>query len=106
MKIIFSGGWVLGMTFILWNCAGLKRVRSDSQQLYVSNYLREILIPFYEITDVTQNRWINIKPVTIHLRNATMFGSKITFMPKRDLSFWRKSPAVSELKQLAGLPRL
>jgi hypothetical protein len=105
MKFIFSGVWIFGAIFILWTSAGLKRVRIDSQQLYVSNYLREISIPFHEITDVTQNRWINVRPVTVYFREATVFGSKITFMPKRELLFWRKSPVVSELKELAGLQR-
>ena len=104
MKFLFLGVWVLGTTFILWASAGLKRVRMDERQLYVSNYFREIHIPFAEITDVRQNRWLNSRPITIHFRDATEFGGKATFMPKwRIQLFWRTDPVVSELKQLAGL---
>jgi hypothetical protein len=38
--------WILGSAFILWANAGLKRVRTDGRQLLVSNYIREIHIPF------------------------------------------------------------
>jgi hypothetical protein len=103
LKLIFLAVWIFGTVFVLWLCTGLKRVRIDSRRLYVSNYLREVTLPFDDIIDVTQNRWINIRPVTIHLRNATMFGDQITFMPKRELLFWKKSPVVAELKALAGL---
>ncbi|MGZ5872754.1 MAG: hypothetical protein ACXWKP_11665 [Bradyrhizobium sp.] len=88
---------------ILWVSAGLKRVRMDERQVYVSNYFREIHIPFGAITDVRQNRWLNSRPITIYFRDATEFGDKATFMPKQRIQFWRIDPVVEELKQLAGL---
>jgi hypothetical protein len=45
-KFLFLAMWILGSTFILWASAGLKRVRIDERQLYVSNYVKEIHIPF------------------------------------------------------------
>ena len=105
MKFVFLGVWVLGTTFILWMSVALKRVRMDDRQLYVSNYLREISVPFGEITDVRQNRWLKSRPITIHFRDATEFGGKATFMPKWRVQWWpwRTDPVVGELKQLAGL---
>jgi hypothetical protein len=105
MKFAFLGVWIVGTTLILWFSAGLKRVRIDERQLYVSNYIREISVPFSEIIDVRQNRWINSRPVTIYFRDATEFGGKATFMPRWriQLLFWRTDPVVSELRQLAGL---
>ncbi|MGA7993825.1 MAG: hypothetical protein WCA28_02820 [Bradyrhizobium sp.] len=104
MKFAFLGVWIVGTTLILWFSAGLKRVRMDDRQLYVSNYLREISVPFSEIIDVRQTRWINSRPITIYFRDATEFGGKATFMPKWRLQlFWRTDPVVGELKQLAGL---
>ena len=105
MKFAFLALWMVGTTLILWFSAGLKRVRIDARQLYVSNYIREISVPFSEIVDVRQNRWINYRPVTIYFRDATEFGGKATFMPKRrmQLLFWRTDPVVGELRQLAGL---
>jgi hypothetical protein len=64
MKFVFLATWILGSVFILWTSAGLKRVRIDECQLYISNYFREACIPFSAIIDVKQNRWINSRPIT------------------------------------------
>lgn len=105
MKFVFLGVWIIGSAFILRAYAGLKRVRVDERQLFVSNYLREICIPFSGVRDVRQNRWLNIRPITIYFRYVTEFGDRATFMPKRRIAirFWRVDPVVDELKQLAGL---
>ncbi len=105
MKFVFLGVWIIGSAFILRACAGLKRVRVDERQLFVSNYLREICIPFSAVRDVRQNRWLNMRPITIYFRDVTEFGDRATFMPKRRIAirFWRVDPVVDELKQLAGL---
>ena len=107
MKFMFLGAWVLGTTFILWANAGLKRVRMDEHQLYISNYVREISIPFGAIMDVKQNRWLNSRPITIYLRDATEFGEKATFIPKWRIrvKFWQIDSIVNELKRLAGSMR-
>jgi hypothetical protein len=104
MKYIFSAVWIVGTTVFLWLCSGLKRVRIDDKYLYVSNYLREIQIAFADIKEITENRWLNIHPVTIHLKNNSEFGNKIKFMPTSRFTFWVWSshPVVAELKQLAG----
>ena len=102
-KIVFLIAWSLGTTFILWANAGLKRVRIDERQLHISNYSREIFVPFNAITDVRQNRWINSRPITIYFRDATPFGDQVTFMPRQRIQFWSVDPVVNELKQLAGL---
>ncbi len=104
MKLVFLGVWLLGTAFILWTSVALKRVRIDERQLHVSNYFREIQVPFGEITDVRQNRWLKSRPITVYFRDATEFGGKATFMPKwRFQLFLRTDPIVGELKQLAGL---
>jgi hypothetical protein len=105
IKYVFLGVWVFGSVFILWANAGLKRVGMDERQLHISNYFREVCIPFSAIIDVKQNRWINSRPITIYFRDATEFGDKATFMPKQRMiiQFWRLDPVVHELKQLAGL---
>jgi hypothetical protein len=102
-KLVFLVVWIAGATSILWVYAGLKRVRLDERQLYVSNYIQEIHIPFSAITEVKQNRWINSRPITIYFRDATQFGDKVTFMPKQRIQIWSVDPVVNELKQLAGL---
>jgi len=100
----FLIGWVFGSAFILWTNSGLKRVRVDSENLYVSNYLREISVPLTMITDVTENRWLSIHPVTVHFGSMTGFGQRITFMPPLQyFGLWRTHPVVAELRRLAGL---
>jgi hypothetical protein len=105
LKFALPVMWVLGSTFMFWASTGLKRVHVDERQLHISNYVREICVPFTAVTDVKQNRWINYRPITIYFRDTTEFGDRATFMPKRrfDFRFWRNDPVVSELKQLAEL---
>lgn len=96
--------WVLvvGSAFIYWSCIRLKEVSVDDDFLYVSNYLKEISIPLSNIYDVTENVWINIHPVTIHLSSPSEFGDKIIFMPKtRFFALFSSHPVVKELKVLA-----
>ena len=99
----FLAVWILGTAFILWSCAGLKLVRVGDGKLHVSNYIREIAVPFSAIADVRQNRWLSYRPITIYFKNATEFGDKVVFMPEQSILFWRTDAAVSELKRLAGL---
>ena len=94
-------GWLIGTGFIYRSCIRLKAVSIDENFLYVSNYLKEVSIPLSEIYDVTENRWLNIHPVTIHLRSPSDFGDKIIFMPRVRFSFLDSHPVVGELKKLA-----
>jgi hypothetical protein len=102
VKFTFATVWVLGTVFIMWLCAPLKRVRAGDSALYVSNYLKEISVPVGLIDRVTENRWINIHPVTIHLSADTEFGRKIVFMPKARMALvWSRHPVVGEIERLA-----
>lgn len=103
LKWVFLFVWVAGSAFIYWSCIRLKEVSVDDNFLYVSNYLKEVSIPLSEIYDVTENKWLNIHPVTIHLKSPSEFGDKIIFMPKaRFFAFFDLNhPVVNELKKLA-----
>ena len=98
----FLFAWIAGTGFILWGCAGLKKVQLGYDRLYISNYLRQIEVPLHEIESVTENRWINLHPVTIHFRNPTEFGRKVTFMPTVRIFGWTSHPVVNELEVAAG----
>ena len=107
-----NGKWGLlaatigGAAFIYWGCIRLKRVQVDGTMLNVSNYLEEVAIPLRDIVEVTENRWINIHPVTIHFHSETRFGSSVVFMPKmRWFAFWSSHPIVAELESLADTAR-
>jgi len=96
---IFIIAWMGGGVFLLWVCAGLKRVRMDRDTLYISNFRQEIAVPLRDVESVTENRWINIHPVTIVFRRTTEFGDRITFMPpSRVFGAWSPHPVVEELR--------
>jgi hypothetical protein len=102
VKWSFLVAWCLGSIVTWRTCVPLKRLRTDGRNLYVSNYLKEIAIPVNLIDRVTENRWINIHPVTIHFRGDTEFGSRIVFMPKSRFAFsWTPHPVVGEIERLA-----
>jgi len=97
--------WVLGSAFILWLSIPLKRVRIADGALLVSNYIKEWRIPVTLIEDVSQNRWVRSRPITIQLRADVGCGTRVKFMPPERwrLRFWREDPEVDTLRTLAGL---
>ena len=99
MKWYFLVAAIVGTAFIWWTSIRLKRVRMDDTALYISNYSREIIVPLGNVAEVTENRWLNIHPVTIELHSDTDFGSRIVFMPKvRWFAFWSSHPVVEEIR--------
>jgi hypothetical protein len=111
IKVVDPKSWLAGFAFwlgfsgfIYWSCVRLKKVSIDDQYLYVSNYLREIAIPFSAIGDVTYNWWLNSHPVTIYFKEPTEFGDKIVFMPRfRFFPFLGPHPDVERLRRLAKI---
>ena len=102
MKWMFLGILLVGSAFIYWFCARLKQVRIDDEALYISNYLKEVRVPLREIAEVSENRWVNIHPVTIEFQRDTEFGRSVVFMPKmRWFGGWSSHPVVAELREAA-----
>jgi hypothetical protein len=100
---LFLAAWIAGALSFWWWCMPLKRVRVSGGQLYVSNFRKEIVVPLTSIESVTENRWINVHPVTVHFRGDTEFGRKISFMPKtRVMFFWSSHPVVGELRRMVA----
>jgi hypothetical protein len=103
MRLLFLLAFVVGAVSFWLFCVPLKQVRVDGGNLYVSNFRQEIAVPLAAIARVSENRWVNIHPVTIYLRTETAFGSKIMFMPKQRLAFtWTSHPVVNEIRQMAA----
>jgi hypothetical protein len=101
-QIVFLLMLVVGTVFIAWTCLPLKRVYLTERGFLVSNYLEEAEVPFGNVERITQNRWLNIRPVTLHLRRESEFGSRIVFLPAGigRLAFWREDELVAELREL------
>ena len=102
---IFLGAWLVGSACVLWFTAPLKLVSVEGDDLIVSNYAKEWRVPLTNISAVTQNRWINLRPITIHFREETPFGQTAVFMPpaRWRVLFWNEDPEVDELRRRAGL---
>jgi hypothetical protein len=99
---LFMLGWMVGGFAACWLGFQLKKVSVDDKFLYVSNYLKEISIPLSDIELVTQNKWLNVRPVTVHLKRVSVFGCKIKFMPPVEFKFgFKDHPVVEELWKLA-----
>ena len=104
MKWIFLFVTLAGSAYIYWYCVRLKRVSIEGSSLVISNYLKEIVVPLRELESVSENRWINIHPVTLSFRRETDFGRRVMFMPcLRWFSFLSSHPVVDELRTAAGL---
>jgi len=90
----------------VWLCVPLKKVRVEGDNLSISNYQKEIMVPLALVDRVSEIRWINIHPVTIYFRSATDFGDKIVFMPKARFALGFSSHrSLPELTQMADAAR-
>jgi hypothetical protein len=91
--------WVVGSLLVWWFSARIKRVRIDEKYLYISNYWKEVRVPLINVTQVRDNMWIDIHPVTIKLSISTSFGSSIVFIPRvRFSTLISARPAVVEIE--------
>jgi hypothetical protein len=92
--VVFIGG-----VAALWHyVVPLKRVRTDGEALYVSNYLQEVRLPLSDVSDVQECRWMNFRPVAITLRRPTVFGTKIVFVPRGWIPPWRPHPVAEAIR--------
>jgi hypothetical protein len=103
--VVYVAAWAVGAAFLLRLAVPLMRVQLRDGRIYASNYRREIEIVPSDIERVTQNVWINVRPITLHLRHETAFGTRIRFLPpsRLILAFWQEDPLVDQLRRLAGL---
>ncbi|MFC5488822.1 hypothetical protein [Dokdonella soli] len=68
--------------------------------------MREIAVPVTAIDRVTEIRWINSNPVTVHFGRTTPFGDSIMFMPKaRMFPMLSSHPVLAELERAAAQGR-
>ena len=105
VAMVMAASWIIGTALLLRLVIPLMRVQLRDGRIVASNYRREIEIAPTEIERITQNVWINVRPITLHLRNDTSFGRRIRFLPpsRLILAFWKEDPIVDQLRRLAGL---
>ncbi len=60
-----------------------KRVWIDANNLYVSDYRREMQIPLANIKTIKVTTWIRPLRISVWFAKPTIFGEKIAFFPSR-----------------------
>lgn len=100
---VFTGIFLVlsaGLIFVMTKAA--KKISIDSRFIYVSNYRKEIAVPFSEIDKIL---WTgDMRPTLIYFKNKTVFGKRINFYPGITVASPGPNPLVEELRRLAGLP--
>jgi hypothetical protein len=97
---------VLLAASIYWFYVRLKKVAIGSDGLVISNYVREVRVPWRDVIKVTGNRWKKTHQVTITFDRDIGFGTSIVFMPKfRFLWPGREHPIAQELRELMVVNR-
>jgi hypothetical protein len=105
LPILVPVGLLLAVS-IYWFYIRLKKVAIDSDGLAISNYVREVKVPWREVTKVAGNRWKKTRQVTITFDRDIGFGTSIVFMPKFQF-LWpgREHPIAQELRGLMVVNR-
>ena len=103
---IFIPAGVLVFGSIYWYYVRLKKVAIDQDGLVISNYVREVRVPWRDVIKVTGNRWKKTHQVTVTFDRDIGFGTSIVFMPKfRFLWPGREHPIAQELRELMAVNR-
>lgn len=103
---LFAPVGVLVVASIYWYYVRLKKVAIDSEGLVISNYVREVRVPWRDIIKVTGSRWAKTRQVTVTFNRDIGFGTSIVFMPKF-LFQWpgKEHPIAQELRELMVVDR-
>jgi hypothetical protein len=100
--------WLLAMVYDIWWAWRMLLVSVDDEQIHLSDFFTEFALPLDAISAVTENRWINLHPVTIEFSSLTPWGYTVKFIPKfRPFApNWISHPVVAELRELADAARI
>lgn len=100
--------WAAIALFIFFATGSIKMVslQSRKKQFQVSNFLKTITVDFAEIEDIDGSSMLSPKLVWFVLKKESIFGRKISFMPKnRPTRGIGKHPIVMELRKEFNLDR-
>jgi hypothetical protein len=98
---ILIAACIITTTLLYLICGRNKRVYLEGRTLHLSNYRDAIQIDISEIESVSGTILLSPEVVWFKLRNPTIFGSTIYFMPKaRFHTGFTKHPIVQELRDL------
>ncbi len=105
MAIPFGLATIIGALVFSKACFPLKSVIAGRDGLRVSNFIREIEIPYGQIASVDENKWLNTRVTTVWLKGDSAFGPELRFQPYTyfTLLLWKDHPAVVELRRRVEL---
>lgn len=90
-----------GSLFLFWYSVRLKTVRLQGDNLIVSDYRSEELIPLQQIDEVKETRVWNPKLIKLHLVRSGQWGDEIVFIAPIRLQFvFSNHPLVRELRDM------
>ena len=108
MVLILVTFWLAIHLGIDWyNNFPIKKVELGEEGLYISNYLWGTLVPLSDIRDAEQKggssswRWLPQR-VTLRLRNPSVFGTTIKFIPHSDLDAMKE---IEQARNRCKMPR-
>jgi hypothetical protein len=103
--LIFAALLVVGAALFFRQAFSLKRVFATENGLFVSNYRRELFVPYEQIAGIRENKLISSRPITVELRSAGPFGRSFVFVPCTALVLFSDHPVATRLRQRAAAAR-
>ncbi len=99
MKILFGGGFLLGVFSFYKTVWKIKRVDMDEAYLYVSNYFKTAKYSFDQIEKIKEKQILGRRVVSVYLKGKGVFGHHFGFITDkvRYDHFFKKNPTLAAL---------
>jgi len=97
---VFLIAWIALTVIIYYSCAKLKVVKVDDNLIYISNYFKEISVPYSDIEKVHEYIFTAPRVIRIEFKHNTVFGRTIIFVAKGIVFFLISHPVVRELREM------
>jgi len=106
--------WIAAVAGVAWTAWHARRVETDGDSLFISDYRQEVQLPVAAVIDVRQNILFGAGLVWLKLEAETPaeqlpWGQWVAFFPTARLTFgwekYRPHPIVAELQELARQAR-
>jgi hypothetical protein len=99
--VILLGPVMLWYVFVLH--FSLKEVSCDNEFIYISDFTKEVKVPWSQIDSVSSSYLSNDLRIRIYFTEKNDFGDKILFIPKWEpYSFFTTHPVIIELRKRIG----
>ena len=83
-NMIFTGFFLLWIWFVFSKLWTLRRIESDGQSLFVSDYWTHIKYPFSDIEQITERKRLWISMASIVLKGKGRFGKTLRIIKGKD----------------------